>query len=202
MLGRMKLPVTFEYAVGVEDVLAGTQVDEAVAADMRRQLRRTGIKIGTFGVFALAGGLAGSWLGSSGRFPVPPTLCTSGIVLGVILLWFARPMVFVRRRDPDAPPTAHPETKAAMEKAPMFRTAVGPQILTIADDAISEERTHSMLSVDWEEMDRVVRGKFHLFFHRPGGSYFILPHAAMKGVDARELADEVERLIAAKKPKP
>lgn len=201
MLTGMELPVTFEYTVGVEDVLAGVQVDEAVSADMRRQWRRTGLKIGTMGLLSLAGGIVGSWLSATGRLQVPSTMCTSGIVLGLIMLWFARPLVFMRARDPDKPPTAHPETKRAMEKGPMFRTAVGPQILTIAVDAISEERKHSMLSVDWEEMDRVVRGRFHLFFHRPGGSYFILPHSAMKSVDAAELADEVERLIASRKPK-
>lgn len=202
MLPGMTLPITFEYAVGVEDVLASYESDPVAGAQVRRQLRWTGVKIGVAGLVLLAAGITGSWLATYRGVQVPGPACTAGMVLGAIMLWFARPMVFMREGGPGRLQGLNPDRKSALEQLPSFRTAVGPQVLTISHDDIREERRHSALSVDWEEMDRVSRGPSHLFFHRVGGSSFILPHAAMNGVDPSRLADEVDRLIAAKREPP
>lgn len=202
MLRAMNLPARFDFVVSVQDHCASHLVCEDGHEKLRRRTRATGFKVAAVGLACIAAGVLGHQLDARRVVPFPGALVAALWVLGGLAVWMASAMIFTKPMKPEPGHTLPPSDRlTAMESSPTFRGCVGPQTVTFTEHAIHEDRGHSSVRVDWEEMDRVVRGPDHVFIRSLQGQIFSVPHRALDGVNVEELCRTVEALIEAKKPK-
>ncbi len=201
MLGGMELPARFDFVVSIQDHCASHLVCEEGHEKCRQQSRKTGFKIAAVSLACIAVGVAGHLANQRGVLEVPAALVGALWVIGGLSGWFAWAMIFTKPMKPEPAHTLPPSDRLkAMESSPLFRAFLGPEAVTITDRAIHEDRGHSSVRVDWEEMDRVIRGPEHLFVRSLQKQIFMVPHRALDGVDVEELCRVVEGLIEAKRP--